>query len=280
MMNSAIYTGWVRHHRFLPHEHRFQYQVSMMLLDLDEMQQFFGTSWFWSEGRHNLVSFWRNDHHGESEDSLAESIRNLVEDRLGFRPSGSIRLLTNPRYFGFAMNPVSFYYCYDASNQLQAIVSEVNNTPWGEQHCYAFAVENRNLFVHRFEFHKDFHVSPFMSMDQEYDWRIGEPRSKLVVHMKNIEKKATMLDATLALERTPISGYTLTKNLLRYPFVTGKVFAGIYWNALRLYWKKTPFFPHPKKKPGDRKAELVEVPESNQPTHSPTIPAARATSTH
>lgn len=244
---SAIYTGWVRHHRFLPREHQFRYRVSMLLLDLAELPELFRGKWLGSVERFNLVSFFRRDHHGPADQPLDVSIRELVEDRLGFRPNGPIRLLTNPRYFGFPMNPVSFYYCYGSEDELLAIVAEVNNTPWGEQHCYVFPVENRIRHVHRFEFHKDFHVSPFMSMDQEYDWRIGEPRSRLVVHMKNIERQQVMLHATLSLHRVRLTTGSLATNLLRFPLMTGKIFAAIYWNALRLYWKKIPFFPHPKK---------------------------------
>ena len=246
-MNSALYSGWVRHHRFLPREHRFRYRISMLLLDLSELDSVFRGKWFWSIQKRNLVSFWRKDHYGNAEEPLDESIRNLVEERLGKRPQGAVRLLTNPRYFGFAMNPVSFYYCFDSQDQVESIVAEVNNTPWGEQHCYVFQVNNRNRNVHRFEFHKDFHVSPFMSMDQDYDWRIGEPRSRVAIHMKNIEEGKTMLHATLSLQRNPLTSANLATSLMRFPFMTGKVFAGIYWNALRLYLKKIPFYPHPRK---------------------------------
>lgn len=277
-MNSAIYTGWVRHHRFLPKEHRFKYKMSMYLLDLAELDLVFRKKFFWSVDRPNLVSFQRKDHYGEPQVPLDQSVRDLVEQRIGVRPEGSIRLLTNLRYFGFAMNPVSFYYCFDQQESLAAIVAEVNNTPWGEQHCYVFSAKKRIRSVHRFEFEKDFHVSPFMSMDQSYDWRIGEPGNRLVVHMKNFEKEKKMFQATLSLKREPMTARNLNWNLFRFPFITGKVFAGIYWNALRLYLKKVPFYPHPDKQVQAQQQPPVQLParhrtERNQAESPCTKPA-------
>ncbi len=44
-------------------------------------------------------------------------------------------LVTVARYFHYAFNPVSFYYCYDRSNALTCITAEVNNT-FHEKHLY------------------------------------------------------------------------------------------------------------------------------------------------
>ena len=104
-------------------------------------------------------------------------------------------MLTNFRYFGFGMNPVSFYYCFDtAGERVETVVAEVSNTPWNERHCYvlSFAVSDAAaMHLHdeqtgtesqstgRFENPKEFHVSPFMPMDMTYRWRVTEPRELL-----------------------------------------------------------------------------------------------------
>jgi DUF1365 family protein len=66
--------------------------------------------------------------------------------------------------------------------------------------------------------------------------------------MIDYEKGEKLFDASLALERQPLSRQALTRYLLKYPVMTGKVVVLIYWQALRLLLKKTPFFTHPDKR--------------------------------
>ena len=44
---------------------------------------------------------------------------------------------------------------------------------------------NLRTRLKRFEFAKDFHVSPFMPMDMAYHWSFGEPGERLFVNMQN-----------------------------------------------------------------------------------------------
>ena len=48
----------------------------------------------------------------------------------------------------------------------------------------------------RFRFAKDFHVSPFMGMDVDYDWRFRDPGETLNVHMIILEAGTRIFDAT------------------------------------------------------------------------------------
>ena len=100
----------------------------------------------------------------------------------------------------------------------------------------------------RHRFAKAFHVSPFIDIDINYDWRFRVPDDSIRVHMIDYEKGEKLFDASLALQRHPISRQALTRVLLRYPVMTGKVVILIYWQALRLLLKKTPVFTHPKKR--------------------------------
>jgi DUF1365 family protein len=180
---------------------------------------------------------------------LDEAVRDLVAERGHDRPEGPIRLLTHLRYFGYCMNPVSFYYCFDRDDtRVETIVAEVHNTPWGEQHCYVLPTDEGEPVGDgwRFRFDKVFHVSPFMAMEQQYEWTFAPPGEQLPVAMRTFENGRRLLDATMGLRRRPMSAGTLARALLRHPFMTGKVIAGIYFQALRLYLKRCPFFPHPR----------------------------------
>ena len=250
-MKSAIYEGRVRHRRFEPVDNRFAYSVFMLWLDLDEVDDVFAGRWLWSTKQAAPLRFRREDHLGDPKVPLAEAVRNLVAERTDVRPEGPIRLLTNLRTYGYLMNPVSFYYCYDKGDRdVEAIVAEINNTPWGERHCYVLAAKDadRRGRALQFGFDKDFHVSPFMPMGQRYDWRFVPPGDRLLVHMETLEGGRRRLDATLQLSRHAITGRRLAWTLARHPFLTGKVIAAIYWQAFKLWWKRCPFHSHPDRK--------------------------------
>jgi DUF1365 family protein len=245
-MNSRIYKGWVRHRRVAPTQNRFRYRMFMLYLDLAELPALFDGTPFWSARRAAPARFKRSDYLGPQDLPLDQAVRDLVERHRGVRPSGPIRLLTHLRYFGYCMNPVSLYYCFDAAGQtLETIVAEITNTPWGERHQYVLPCAARGSATQRFEFDKDFHVSPFMPMAMQYHWFFNEPGERLLVHMQNFLDGGQVFDATLALRRQPLTSSALVGCLAAYPLMTLKVIAAIHWQALRLWWKKTPFFAHP-----------------------------------
>jgi DUF1365 family protein len=246
-MNSRIYKGWVEHRRSAPHEHRFRYRMFMLYLDLAELPQLFEGTPFWSAQRPALAWFKRADYLGPLHLSLEEAVRALVEAKTGTRPTGPIRLLTHLRYFGYCMNPVSFYYCFNpAGDVLETIVAEITNTPWGERHQYVLRVAAGSARLKRFEFGKQFHVSPFLPMDMQYQWSFSEPSRGLIVNMQNCRNGERVFQATLALRASPLNPRSLLRVLTSFPFMTLRILVGIYYQALRLYLKRTPVFAHPR----------------------------------
>ncbi len=250
-MDSCIYEGQVKHSRNTPVDHKFDYSVFMVYLDLDELGEVFSKRWFWSTRRAAFARFRRRDHLGPADQPLKESVADLVETETGKRPDGPVRLLTNLSYFGYCFNPVSFYYCYDAAGEnVETIVAEVNNTPWGERDIYVLP-DSQNVGkgrVRRFRPAKKMHVSPFMPMDLGYDWCFGSPGDRLSVHMSNLKDGKVFFNASITLTRTEIGGRSLARVLVTFPFMTAKVIGAIYWQALKLWLKRCPYYPHPGKR--------------------------------
>jgi hypothetical protein len=81
-----------------------------------------------------LAWFRRRDHFGDPSLPLDVYVRDLAEQKTGRRPQGPIRLLTHLRYFGYCINPISIYYCFTPDGaEIDTLVAEVTNTPWGER---------------------------------------------------------------------------------------------------------------------------------------------------
>lgn len=271
---SCIYTGWVRHRRFVPGEHHFTYPIFMAYLDLDELPHLLEKRWYSTVNFYNFAAFWRKDYFQTSkrikqellagkkapDSDLKKDVIEHVQDEAQARgveigDIKSVRLLTHLRYFNVIFNPVSFYYCYDEDEVLLAIVAEITNTPWEERHSYTLfpgwkdaetQYSQKGKQKHRFEFEKVFHVSPFNPMNMRYRWNFSQPDHKLFVHMDNLYHDADQtkhFDATLSMTRKPFSDFG--RALIRYPLMTVSVAVGIYWQAFRLWLKKAPFYDHP-----------------------------------
>jgi len=247
-MHSALYIGRLRHSRNAPRAHAFGYRVCMQWLDLAELEDVFSRRWFWSTRRPALAWLRRADYLGDPAVPLDAAVRARVERATGVRPAGPIRMLTQLRFFGHCFNPVTFYYCYDATDRrVTTIVAEITNTPWRERHAYVLPVPQQagaREALH-FRFGKQFHVSPFMPMELDYDWRFSAPGERLAVQMLDLDRGTPIFSATLRLRRRELTGAALAGVLMRFPFATLRVLGAIYWQALRLWLKRIPLHTHP-----------------------------------
>jgi uncharacterized protein len=241
---SALYWGTVRHRRMAVREREFRYGMHMAYVDLDELPGLLGGRLV--SARPGIVRFRRSDYFGDPETDLASAVRGEVAALTGARPEGPVRLLTNLRAFGHCFNPVSFYYCFDpAGARVEAVLADVTNTPWGERHAYALSRSSDDQRVLSGRSAKALHVSPFMGMDHEYEWRVGVPGERLSVHIESHRGGERAFDATLNLERRDLTRGSLASAGVRHPMNTLHLLARIYGQALRLKLRGVPVHPHP-----------------------------------
>ncbi len=236
-MNSALYVGEVRHRRFTPVSHRFNYPFFMAWIDLDEVNELSTMAESLKVDRFGWASFQRRDYMGGGGNTKL-ACQDKLEQLTGERLTGKVYSLCNLRYLGLYFSPVNFYYLYDDCGQWRYMLAEVSNTPWNERHYYAIPAGKS------WHNKKSFHVSPFNPIEQDYHWRLKEPGDALFVHLENCRKNKEF-DATLAMTREPLTSESLRRQLKKAPFMTAKIIALIYWHALKLFIKGAPFYGHP-----------------------------------
>jgi DUF1365 family protein len=229
MAASAIYEGWVMHRRLRPRHHAFRYRVFSLLLDLDEVDSISRRLRLF---RWKILSFQARDH-GDGRPLRAWLDASLAQE--GIVADGPKRVLCYPRLFGYVFNPLSVWFCYTADQRLAAIVYEVHNT-YAERHSYVLRVGNDEALV-RQQAPKAFYVSPFLSMDCTYHFKIRPPGDDVLVAINEEEAGTPMLTATFAGKRRPLTDGALTGMLLRHPLMTLKIVVAIHYEAVRLMLK-------------------------------------------
>ena len=235
-MSSAayLYHGGVAHRRLRPVGHKFSYRVFSMLIDIDRIDEAASSLRLFSRNRFNIFSFHDRDHPGDDDAPLAARIRAALWGA-GFRGDGKIELLCYPRILGYVFNPLSVYYCNDAEGRLEAILYEVRNT-FGGVHSYLIGVGEERSII-RQSAQKAFRVSPFMDMDQRYEFTLSRPDGRLSVAILQSDAEGPIFTASFAGEREAATDKSLCAAFFRYPLMTLKVIAAIHWEALRLVFK-------------------------------------------
>ena len=241
----AIYEGTVRHRRFAP-QREFAPKLFLASLDVDALPGSLDALPLWSARRPAPVRFRAVDFFDGTGRPLGVAVRDLVQERLGRRPTGRVHLLAQLRTFGWLFNPLAVYYCWAPDGRaLDAIVLEVTNTPWGERHWY---VVDAQMNTNTTTTGKAMHVSPFLPMDVDYRITWTAPDAKLNLRIEVERGHAPVFDAELALHRTTINRGRAVTVLARYPMLPLRVSAGIYAKATRLLAAGAPVYRHPSRR--------------------------------
>ena len=219
-MLGWIHEGTVRHRRYGAKPHDFRMSLRMPCVNVDRLQEVCLLSRFWSSNQENLASWQSRDFGFDEHRAIGDEIRDRIQRVLGHSDISNVYLLAHPRYFGHQFNPVSFYFAHNAKDELQAIVTEITNIPWGERHAYVHDCSNGQR---SFDFSKQFHISPFLEMDHRHQWRFHLTNRHFVVHMENHSHGERKFDATFATSKKPLTADGLRRCLWGTPLATVRV---------------------------------------------------------
>jgi DUF1365 family protein len=241
---ALIGFGQVRHRRLKPVGNAFSYPTYFLMLPMRSLQH--NGPGALARNRRAALSFYDTDH-GDGRAPEAGGALGWLDALLQTHgisdASGEVWLHTYPRVLGFTFKPVSFWYCHCASGALRCIVVEVNNT-FGQRHCYLL---DQPHYGQELQANKVFHVSPFCAIEGSYRFRffLTSDHSRTVARIDHDDAQGPLLQTSVSGALEPLTAQSLRRALWRYPAMTWGVLGRIHWQALKLFFKRAPYFAKP-----------------------------------
>lgn len=224
-------------------ENSFRYAIDYVLIDPEHRQK---APFLFSRDRANVMSFRDRDHGGApGQGSGARWLRDRFREFQLPQPE-RIALLTQPRVLGYVFNPVSFWLCYDARDNLTVVVAEVTNT-FGTRHSYVCHKADMSPIgaSDRLTAQKQLHVSPFQPREGGYEFRFDIRDDRIGIWIDYGREKGGLI-ATLTGRPAALRNRDVLRSVLRRPLGARRVMALIHWQAIKLWFKGARFRSEPK----------------------------------
>jgi uncharacterized protein len=212
---ARLLVGNVMHERLRPVRHAFTYPVFQVCCDVERLGEIDG-SWFGID-RWRPLGLALRDYGPRDGRALGPWMRDVLA-HAGIPADGPIWLQTIPRIFGYAFNPVSFWYCYDRAGRLRALYADVRNT-FGAHHGYLMSAMRHapigadTVLVCR----KTFHVSPFCDVVGDYAFRVRQRGDHLNMAIDYRDDDGLLLRTAIGMRSAPLTAARAWRALARQP---------------------------------------------------------------
>lgn len=233
---SALYAITVKHVRREPLLNSFAYRSYQWFIDPENPPKL---PWWLAP----FAQFRSRDHLGSPEKTIGANLRDYLAEH-GVAAEGPISMLSNAAVLGYVFNPLSLFWCHHHDGSLACIVAEVHNT-YGQRHVYLLGPEAST----KARISKEFYVSPFYPVDGEYLMSLPEPtqRAQLSIVLERAEEKPFV--ATVLGHRIPATRRNISRMLLDIPLAPLRVSVQIFYQGVKLWWRKLPVQTRPQLAP-------------------------------
>ena len=236
-VKNKIYSGVVKHTRFLPFHHSFSYKISYFWFSLNDFKEYF----LFKRNKFSFFSFFDNDH---GQIGKKGAVENFFQRKLrGIKGNFfKIKVLCLPRILNYSFNPISVFILYNKREIPSGVILEVNNT-FKERHLYFSKVKKDQT---NFIFDKNFYVSPFFEVKGLYNISLRIDEKKIFLYIKYIIDKKKVFEASYHGKSQNMNEINLLKFFFSISLQNIKVTLGIYIQALKLFFKGAKYINRPK----------------------------------